>query len=117
MEHQSLDRDRHRRDTVQRLRRRGLSILGHVIHSLLPGDYTLTVDTSGDITGSYAFALWDLDQATPMMPGTAVSGSLIPATESDLYTFDAAAGDRFFFNVLAHSGAPRLVALARPPNP
>ena len=49
------------------------------------GDYTLTIDLPGDLTGAYAFRLSDLAPATPLTPGTPVSGSLDPANETDLY--------------------------------
>src|SRR5262249_26386824 len=71
--------------------------------SVPAGDYTLTTDLPGDQTGTYAFRLWDLAQATPLTPGTPVSGSLSPANETDLYRFTASAGDRFFFDVLART--------------
>jgi RHS repeat-associated protein len=74
--------------------------------NLIPGDYTLTIDPPGDAVGDYAFRLWDLGQATPLTPGTPVSGSFSPANETDLYQFNAAAGDRFFFDVQARSGGP-----------
>src|SRR5262249_47286480 len=67
------------------------------------GDYTLTMDAPGDLTGAYAFRLGDLAQATALTPGTPVSGELNPANESDLYRFTAAAGDRFFFDLQART--------------
>ena len=57
------------------------------------------MDCLGDQTGAYSFRLWDLAQATPLTPGTPVSGTLSPANETDLYRFTAAAGDRFSFDV------------------
>src|SRR5438477_1189237 len=76
----------------------------HAALQIMAGDYTLTVAASGSTTGNYAFRLWDLAQATPLTPGTPVSGSLSPASETDLYRFDAAAGDRFFFDVQVCAG-------------
>src|SRR5205823_11859852 len=52
----------------------------------------------------HAFRLWALAQATALTPGTPVSGSLSPATETDLYRFTAAAGDRFYFDLTARTG-------------
>jgi RHS repeat-associated protein len=80
--------------------------VGNPVLNLIPGDYTLTIDPPGDAVGDYAFRLWDLRQATALTPGTPVSGALTPATESDLYRFTASAGDRFFFDTLARTGAP-----------
>jgi RHS repeat-associated protein len=68
------------------------------------GDYTLTIDAVGDATGPYAFRLSDMSSVTPLTPGTPVSGSLDPGLETDLYRFTAAAGDRYFFDVVARSG-------------
>ncbi len=59
----------------------------------------LTVDGALGATGAYGFRLWDLAQAAPLTPGAPVSGALDPANETDLYRFDAAAADRFFFDV------------------
>ncbi len=76
---------------------------GAAVLNLPAGAYTLTIDGTGEATGPYAFRLWDLAQATPLTPETPVSGSLSPATETDLYRFTAAAGDRFFFDVTART--------------
>src|SRR5207253_695508 len=44
---------------------------------ILPaGAYTLTVSATGQTTGAYAFRLSDLAAATPLTPGTPVSGTL-----------------------------------------
>jgi hypothetical protein len=83
----------------------GGSLVNPVLN-LVAGDYTLTVAASGSATGNYAFRLWDLAQATPLTPGTPVSGDLTPASKTDLYQFNAAAGDRFFFDAQARTGAP-----------
>src|SRR2546426_8590566 len=50
--------------------------------------------------------LLDLAAATPITVGTAVLGTLDPASETDLYRFDATVGERDFFDVQARSGAP-----------
>src|SRR5262249_32247655 len=71
--------------------------------NLVAGDYTLTIGAGGT-TAPYSFRLFDLGQATPITPGTPVSGSLSPANETDLYRFDASAGDRFYFDVQARTG-------------
>lgn len=69
-----------------------------------PGQYRLTIDGSGDATGAYSFRLLDLASATLFTPGTSVNGDLSPVGQSDLYRFNATAGDRFFFDVLATEG-------------
>src|SRR5204863_68405 len=72
--------------------------------NLPAGAYTLTIDGTSDATGAYSFRLSDLASATPLTPGTPVTGTLAPANETDLYRFTAPAGDRFYFDVLARSG-------------
>ncbi|MHB0961459.1 MAG: RHS repeat-associated core domain-containing protein [Pirellulaceae bacterium] len=67
--------------------------------NLPAGDYTLTIDGSGDTTGDYSFRLLNLGDAEILTPGTAVSGTLSPHNETDAYRFAATAGDRFFFDV------------------
>ena len=56
---------------------------------LVPGDYTLTVERTGDSTGAYRFAFWKLADAAPLTLGAPVSGTLAPADETDLYRFNA----------------------------
>ena len=56
------------------------------------GAYTLTVSGAGATTGAYSFRLLDLAAATPLTPGTPVSGTLDPANETDPYWFEAQAG-------------------------
>jgi hypothetical protein len=72
--------------------------------TLSAGSYTLVIDGDGAATGSYAFALRDLSAAQAITPGTTVSGQLTPANETDLYKFQASAGQRFFFDVQSRSG-------------
>lgn len=67
---------------------------------LIPGDYQLTIDTDGDQTFPYSFRLLDLESATPIGLGEEVSGQLSPGNETDLFQFDAAAGDAMFFDFL-----------------
>src|SRR5262249_51626187 len=80
------------------------AIDGFTLLNLPAGDYTLTVSGAGT-TGAYSFRLLDLAQATAVTPGTPLSGTLDPANETDLYRFQAAAGDRVFFDTQARSGA------------
>ncbi|MBL8814930.1 MAG: cadherin repeat domain-containing protein, partial [Planctomyces sp.] len=72
--------------------------------SLVAGDYTLTVDGSGDSTGGYSFRLLDLSTATEITPGTMVTGTLDPANSKNMYKFDVVAGDRLYLNSLTDSG-------------
>ncbi len=75
------------------------------VFDAVPGQYQLTIDGSGDATGAYSFRLLDLASATLFTPGTPVSGDLNPVAQSDLYRFNANAGDRFFFDMLDAGGA------------
>ena len=53
---------------------------------------------------NYAFRLLDLASATPITPGTAVSGSLNPGNSTSIYKFNANAGDLFYFDEQSLSG-------------
>src|SRR5256885_697514 len=68
------------------------------------GDYVLTVDADGDATGDYQFALQDLANATLLTPGSAVSSTLDPGNETDLYQFTSNAGDQFTFDSISRTG-------------
>jgi hypothetical protein len=72
---------------------------GSAVLDLVAGSYTLTVDASGDQTGSYAFRLLDFASAASITPGSPQTGQLLPGNATALYRFDAAAGDRFFFDM------------------
>jgi len=65
---------------------------------LASGNYTLSVDGVADATGSYAFRLIDLSTANLMTPEVPVSGNLDPANETDVFAFDAQAGERYLIS-------------------
>lgn len=69
------------------------------------GNYTLTIDGIGDEVTPYSFRLSDLATATPLTPGTPVTGTLNPANETDAYKFTATAGSKFYFDVQERTGA------------
>ena len=77
---------------------------GSPVFALVPGDYTLVVDAGGDTTGAYSFRMLDMSAATALTPGTAVSGQLDPANSTRAYTFNASAGDRYYFNHTLNAG-------------
>src|SRR5262249_58933865 len=79
--------------------------IANPVLSLVAGDYTLTVQATGGVTGAYQLRLSDLRQAAALTPGRLVVGDLAPANETDLYRFDAAAGQKFTFDVQARGGA------------
>ena len=75
------------------------------VMSLPAGSYTLTVTSSGQTAGAYAFRLSDLlVSATSIVPGTAISGTLNPANSTDLYQFSASAGQSFYFAHVSGGG-------------
>ena len=72
------------------------------IELLLPGTYQVRIHADGSTTGDYAFRLLDLEaSATALTPGTPVASTLSPANETDVYRFDATAGQRFYFDMQA----------------
>ena len=73
------------------------------IVSVPAGDYTLVVDGNLDTLGTYAFRLLDLAVAVPVVYDQVVSGTLTPGAETDVYRFDAQAGDTVYFDRLALS--------------
>ena len=80
--------------------------VGNPVLALPAGSYTLTVSASADATGGYQFRLLDFAAATALTPGTPVTVNNFPANSTDLYRFNAAAGDRFSFLYQSSSGIP-----------
>ncbi|MFC5303075.1 beta strand repeat-containing protein, partial [Azospira restricta] len=72
--------------------------------SLAAGTYTIAVNGSSSATGAYGFRVLDLQKADGIVAGTAVTGQISPANETDTYKFDATAGDHFFLDVTGRSG-------------
>src|SRR5439155_10561499 len=67
---------------------------------LTPGNYTLTVDGTGDTAATpYSFRLLDIATATAYTPGNLLTGTLIPGTQTQLFKFNATIGQMFFFDV------------------
>src|SRR5262249_923029 len=63
-------------------------------------------------TGSYSFRLSDLSTATAITPSTVIADSLNPGNETNLYRFNANAGDPFYFDLInpsSHSPYWRLI--------
>src|SRR5262249_18758217 len=82
----------------------GTSIVNPVL-ALPAGNYTLTVvSLFGQSAGAYSFRLSDLAAATPLTPGTPVSGTLNPRDSTNAYHFMAAAGQSFSLARLSASG-------------
>jgi hypothetical protein len=72
---------------------------------LLPGEYTLSIDGTGEATGPYMFRLSDLDAVLAITPHEALTGTLTPGNETDLVQFSASAGDRIYFDALQWTGS------------
>ena len=72
--------------------------------ALVAGDYTLTVDGTNDATGTYGLRLLDLADVPGLMFTQPVTATLAPASSAAAYTFEAAAGQRFYFDFQSHSG-------------
>jgi RHS repeat-associated protein len=77
--------------------------------TLPAGAYTLTVSGTGQTSGAYSFRLSDLSTATPLTPGTPVSGTLNPANSTNFYQFTTNAGDQYTFTRVSGAGAPNAV--------
>lgn len=69
------------------------------IRVLPSGDYTLTINRTGISTGDFNFRLLDLQDATPLVPGTETAGTLVAGDSTDLYRFTANAGDMYYFDL------------------
>src|SRR6266571_3683056 len=87
---------------------------GSPVLDLVAGDYTLMIDAPGDQTAPYAFHLFDLSQATAYTPGTVTDGVLSPARETDLYRFEATAGERYYFDAQRFTGGDIFWRLVNP---
>ena len=63
------------------------------------GQYRLLVGGDGDLTGPYGFELVAVAEPViePIAIGDVVTGEITLRGEEDIYTFDAAAGQRVFF--------------------
>ncbi len=72
---------------------------------LSAGTYSVAINAVADATGSYSFRLINADQATAIVPGTAVTGTLNPANQTNVYQFTANAGDPFYFGVNSVTGS------------
>ena len=67
------------------------------------GTYRLVIDGDNNTTGSYSFRLSDIAATTALQVGTAISGSLNPGNEVDLYQFNGTVGQKLKFDLAAAS--------------
>ncbi len=64
------------------------------------GTYQLVLDVSGDSTGDYSFRLSDVGSAPVLELDTAITGTLDPGVESQIYRFNGSNGQRLYFDSL-----------------
>jgi hypothetical protein len=69
-----------------------------VVEVPLAGRYQVRIWAYSGTTGDYSFRMLNLADATPVAQGTVVSGSIEPLNETDVYRFQANAGDRVYFD-------------------
>ena len=74
------------------------------VMSLAAGNYTFSVSATGDSTGNYSFEVLDLSKATEIVMGATAADVLTPGNETDVYRFNANAGDHLFLDVTGRSG-------------
>ena len=72
---------------------------------LKAGNYTLTVDGSGDKTGAFAFRLLDLSAGETLPYDTAVTDTLMPGNLTRIYSIAGTAGDSITFDWQSTSGS------------
>ena len=76
------------------------TLFQEAILNLQAGDYTLTVDGVGNVTGLYEFSLLNLATAEPIGLGAPVNSLLDPGAFSSLYKFEGLAGQEVRFKPL-----------------
>jgi hypothetical protein len=78
---------------------------GNVALNLQAGTYTLQIDGVADHVADYRLRIIDLSRATAIVPGQIVEGALTPGNETDAYSFNAVAGQTFYFDALTNPAA------------
>lgn len=73
---------------------------------LASGSYVLTVRSTTDTTGAYAFRLLDLAAAEIIPIDTQLTRTLDPANESDPMRFTVSPGSKLYFDFLNQTGLP-----------
>ena len=87
---------------------------GANIYDLLAGSYTLTVDGSLDTLSEYSFRLLDISASREITPGQVVFDQLSPANSTNIYKFNAEAGDQYNFIPLSSDGVNYYIHLIDP---
>src|SRR5579863_5027070 len=78
--------------------------IGNPVLNLVAGDYTLTIDANGATTGAYSFRLSNLAATPSLTPGTPVDDTITGGDSTNLYQFQATAGQSFYFASQVTSG-------------
>lgn len=81
---------------------------------LAAGDYTLSIDTDGATTGSYAFQMLTADSAERLETGTVVSSSLDSSRGTKVYKVALTEGDKVFLDGRSVSGGTLSWRLVNP---
>src|SRR3546814_10282423 len=74
------------------------SFSGNPVMMLQPGDYDIAISATGTYTGSYDFRLLDLAAANELTLGEDQTITLNPGNVTQLFAFDAVAGQRLYFD-------------------
>jgi hypothetical protein len=69
------------------------------------GDYVLTVSNGVSVPVNFKFRALDTAGATVLAPDTTINGTLTPGNTTNLYRFDATAGESYCFKTLQSIGA------------
>ena len=72
--------------------------------NLPAGAYTLRIASNTTADRAFAIRVLDVAQGSVITPGVPVSGTLSPGSQAEIYRFDAAAGERFYFDRQTQSG-------------
>jgi subtilase family serine protease len=72
------------------------------LQKLPAGDYRLVIRTyENTVSQPYRFRVLNQLGATPLVAGTAITTSIAPSIGARAFTFDAVAGERYYFDALA----------------
>ncbi|MDZ4127979.1 MAG: hypothetical protein U1E02_28005, partial [Hydrogenophaga sp.] len=68
---------------------------------LAAGEYSLVLTNTGTAPAQASFRVLDTSQATTITPGSALTTQMTPLRSSALYTFQAQAGESYYFDVVS----------------
>ena len=79
---------------------------GNPVLLLQPGSYQLVLSANGTNTGSYAFRLAALAEATPLTLGQTQALTLTPGNRTQIYSFAATTGQQLYLDHVSGSNDP-----------